>query len=181
MATARPQKTDAIQLLKKDHAQVKDLFREFKRFQDEETEGVEALKQELMDEVCAALKIHTQIEEEIFYPEARECLPEEPELIDLAIDEHARAKSLIAQIEDGAASDPETCDRFLELSDAIDEHVTEEETDMFPKLLRTDMDMLEVGAKLASRKEDLEDEIGSMSGKPPGRPSLWDRLSGLHE
>ncbi|HYM47303.1 MAG TPA: hemerythrin domain-containing protein [Burkholderiaceae bacterium] len=49
--------------------------------------------------ICAELTVHTQVEEEIFYPASREVLDEE-DLVDEAIVEHASAKDLIAQLAD---------------------------------------------------------------------------------
>ncbi|HLX21757.1 MAG TPA: hemerythrin domain-containing protein [Usitatibacter sp.] len=179
MAISRPRKANAIDLLKKDHSEVQDLFAEFRRFHEEETEGVEELMQELVDEVCAALKVHTQIEEEIFYPAAREACPGEDEMFDEALAEHSAAKDLIEQIEGGAASDPSIRERFLALSDAIDHHVREEETEMFPKLLETSMDMEEVGARLAERKRVLENEAARSDGAIAGEPKIPSRIPGL--
>lgn len=178
MAGRNPQKPmDAIALLKDDHKNVKELFAEFKRFQDEQTEGVDELKQDLMDEVCRMLTVHAQIEEEIFYPAAREALPDEEDLFNEAEVEHSGAKDLIAQVEDGSASDPMTCARFLVLSEQIDHHVEEEQDEMFPKVRKSSMDLNAIGRKLQARKEQLEGE--GVAGAPglPVKPSLWDRLS----
>jgi len=131
-----------------------------------------------MDDVCAALKVHTQIEEEIFYPAAREALPDQQDLFDQAISEHAAAKDLIAQVESGAASDEATCDKFLELSDAIDQHVREEEDEMFPRLRDTSMDMEDIGARLATRKRELESEAARTASTLTG-DEIRNRLTGL--
>jgi len=179
MASQRPPKTDAIELLKQDHATVKELFAEFKKFQEEETEGVDELKQDLMEEVCKALKIHTQIEEEIFYPAAREALPDEEDLMNEAQVEHDAAKDLIAQIEAGDASDEMTCAKFIVLSEQIDHHVEEEEDEMFPKLQKSDMDTQALGQKLAARKQELEAEGGQMQGQAPKKPSVMERITSM--
>jgi len=178
MASQRPPKTDAISLLKQDHAAVKELFTEFKKFQEAETEGVDDLKQDLMDEVCMMLKVHTQIEEEIFYPAAREALDDEEDLMNEAQVEHDAAKDLIAQIEAGDASDEMTCAQFIVLSEQIDHHVEEEEDEMFPKLQKTDLDLQALGEKMAARKKELEAE-GGMEGQPPKKPSVMERISSM--
>src|SRR5262249_15306665 len=152
---------------------------EFKRFHDEETEGVDELMQELIDEVCAALKVHTGIEEEIFYPAAREACPDEDEMFDQALAEHSAAKDLIEQIEAGAASEVETRGRFLALSDAIDNHIREEEDIMFPKLLETSMDMEEVGGRLAERKKELEGEMARAANPMSSDSATRNRIPGL--
>jgi hemerythrin-like domain-containing protein len=179
MASQRPQQPDALTLLKQDHDSVKELFTEFKRFQEEKTEGVDELKQDLMDEVCHALKMHTQLEEEIFYPVAREALPDEEDLFNEADVEHASAKELIAQVESGNASDPMTCARFLVLAEQIEHHVEEEEEDMFPKLRKSTMDTRAIGGLLAERKKEFESEALKVKGTAPAKPSVWDRISSL--
>ena len=54
--------TDAIALLKADHRKVEQLFAAF-----EEAKGT-SRKEKLAREICTELKIHTMLEEEIFYP-----------------------------------------------------------------------------------------------------------------
>ena len=66
----------------------------------------DGLKQELIDAACGELKTHAQVEEEIFYPAVRKALPDEDALLNEADVEHAGAKDLIAQIEDGSADAP---------------------------------------------------------------------------
>ena len=55
----------AIELLKEDHREVQVFFEEY-----ENVEG-DAVKEALALKICLALQVHAQIEEEIFYPEAR--------------------------------------------------------------------------------------------------------------
>lgn len=167
---------DAIALLMDDHKRVKELFEEFKKFQASDGD-YEELKQELMDAACAELKLHARIEEEIFYPAAREALPDEEDLLNEAEVEHGSAKELIAQIEDGEAADDMTCARFTVLGEYIDHHVREEENEMFPKLRKSDMDLMKVGRHLAQRKEELQAEMDMADGdQRRSRASLWDRL-----
>ena len=178
MVGRNPQKPiDAVTLLTQDHKQVKELFAEFKRFQEEETEGVDEMKQDLMEEVCTMLTIHAQIEEEIFYPAVREALPNEADLLNEAEVEHAGAKALIAQIEAGKASDPMTCARFIVLSEQIDHHVEEEQDEMFPKVKKSSMDLAAVGRKLQARKEALENAPPKGTAPSKDKASLWDRIT----
>ena len=165
---------DAIALLIDDHDAVKELFAEFKRFQEAKVQGADDMKQALMDAVCDALKVHTQLEEEIFYPAARKALPDEADLFNEAQVEHNAAKELIAQVEAGSARDDMTCAQFTVLSEQIDHHVREEQDEMFPKLRKTSMDMEAIGRKLEKRRAELESEK-----VPAGvvKPSIWQRLS----
>lgn len=83
--------TDAIALLKADHRKVEDLFEQFEKARTDDR------KQTLAREICSELKIHTAIEEEIFYPAFREKI--EADMLDEAHVEHDGAKVLINDIE----------------------------------------------------------------------------------
>ena len=145
-ATKRPQ--DAIALLKADHREVKAMFEKY-----EKTEG-DAEKQALATQICKALTVHAQIEEEIFYPAAYEALDED-DLLDEAEVEHASAKELIAEIEASSPSEPLYDAKVKVLGEYIDHHVQEEEGEMFPECRASDMDLKALGEQLRARKEEL--------------------------
>jgi hemerythrin-like domain-containing protein len=143
---AKPQ--DAIQLLRADHRKVQDLFDQFEKARGE------ARKAELAQEICTELKVHAQIEEEIFYPAARAALKDQ-DLVDEAAVEHASAKDLIAQIEQAQAGDQLFDAKVIVLGEYIKHHVKEEQNEMFPKLKKTKLDLKALGEQLAERKEAL--------------------------
>ena len=144
---------DAISLLKKDHAEVKALFKEYDKLAEADAEAGE--REMLALQICEMLTIHATIEEEIFYPAAREAISEANEdLLDEAEVEHASAKDLIAQIRSTDASDPLYNAKVKVLGEYIDHHVKEEQNELFPKLTRK-MDMKAVGAQLQARKDEL--------------------------
>jgi hemerythrin superfamily protein len=144
---------DAIELLKSDHKEVAAMFEEFN---GGDLEG--DAKDELADKICKALSVHAQIEEEIFYPAAREALDSDDEdLLDEAEVEHGSIKELVAAIqnhEDDGLFDAQV----KVVSEWVKHHVKEEEGEMFPKLQKTDMDMDAIGAQLAERKDELMSE-----------------------
>jgi len=144
----RPQ--DAIALLRADHALVEDLFEQFEKARNERR------KQRLATQICLELKIHTQIEEEIFYPAAREVLPKQKDLLDEADVEHASAKDLIEQIEAGKPGDDYWEAKITVLGEYIKHHVKEEHTEMFPKVRKTRLDLKTLGEQLRARKEELQ-------------------------
>ena len=77
--SARAKAQDAIKLLKADHDEVDALFAQYEK-QKKKNGGQ---KSELIEKICTALTVHAQIEEEIFYPAARDALDEEgDELLD---------------------------------------------------------------------------------------------------
>lgn len=162
---------DAFELLKTDHQKVKGLFKQFKQLKEDEGSGAD--KAELVKEVCEELKIHAQIEEELFYPAVREAISsdegrEGEDLMDEALVEHAGAKDLIAQLE-GMDPDDELYDaKVTVLSEQIDHHVKEEEEEMFPKAKRAKLDKQSLGAEMAARKLELKSKLSSDArSKPP--------------
>jgi hemerythrin superfamily protein len=161
----RSSRDDAIALLKADHRQVEEWFEQFEKARDDER------KLTLATNICNALKVHTAIEEEIFYP-AFLAATEDKDIHHEAEVEHQGAKNLIAQIE---ASDPD--DDYYDakvsvLSEMIKHHVKEEEQPggMFAEARDSDMDLQALGAQLAERKAELEGEQGEVAqGARAGR------------
>jgi hemerythrin-like domain-containing protein len=146
---------DAIALLKEDHATVSALFEQFEKAGD----GAKAKKLKLARTICNELKVHTQIEEEIFYPAVESVLPKEKDLLDEAEVEHEGAKKLIAEIDAMQPGDDLFDAKVKVLSEYIKHHVKEEHTEMFPKVRKTKLDLKEVGMRLAFRKEELKKQM----------------------
>ena len=151
--TRSPGAKDAIALLKADHKEVAAMFEEFL-----EGDLDDDAKDELAGKICTARSVHAQIEEEIFYPAAREAVSSDDEdLLDEAEVEHGSIKDLVAAVEEH--EDDALFDAQIKvMSEWVNHHVKEEETELFPKLLKTDMDMKEIGAAMATRKEELMEE-----------------------
>jgi hemerythrin superfamily protein len=150
-SAAKP--ADAIKLLKDDHKEVKTYFKQYESLEDD------AEKQALADKICKALTVHAQIEEEIFYPAAREAIDDD-DLLDEAEVEHASAKQLIAEIQGMMAGDRLFDAKVTVLGEYIDHHVEEEESEMFPESRDSDLDLKALGVQLAERKAELMAEIG---------------------
>ena len=144
---------NAIELLKDDHARVKQSFKEFEKLDQADT----ATLQEMVRAVCAELKVHTTIEEEIFYPAVREAIEDE-DLMNEATVEHASAKDLIEQLEGMKADDPMLSATFTVLGEYVLHHVKEEESEMFPQVRKAELDLDDLGAKMKARKEQLTAE-----------------------
>ena len=106
--------------------------------------------------------MHAQVEEEIFYPAVKAALKDK-ELIPEATVEHATVKDLIAQVE-GVEPDGEMFDAKIKvLSEYVKHHVKEEQNEMFPKAKASNLDMGELGAKMAERKTELLAQRASRS------------------
>ena len=150
MAKSKAKAAGAIEMLKEDHEKVKKAFKEFEKLDREDTEAA----QQLVQTVCEDLKVHTTLEEEIFYPAAREALEDE-DIMNEAQVEHETAKMLIEQLENAGPDDPNYFATFTVLGEYVQHHIKEEEGEMFPQVKKTDLDLEELGARMKSRKEEL--------------------------
>ncbi len=148
METTKAQ--DVIALLKKDHADVKKLFKQFEKSESAKEKNV------LATQICEMLTVHARCEEELVYPAARDVLDDEDEeLVNEATVEHNTAKDLIGQIEAMNASDEMFDSTVKVLGEYINHHVEEEEGEMFPRLKISDLDLKELGMQVAERKVQL--------------------------
>jgi len=147
---------DAIALLMADHDEVEALF---KQFQQAKKNGGD--KADIVEQICKALTVHAEIEEEIFYPAARGALADkdEDDLIDEAEVEHASIKSLVEQLQDTDPNDELFDAKVKVLCEYVNHHVKEEEGEIFPKIKKTDLDLAELGVELRECKQELMEEV----------------------
>lgn len=156
--------TDATHLLMADHRKVEDLFERF-----EKASGV-AKKESIALAICNELKIHTMIEEEIFYPALEGKIEED--LLKEAYVEHDGAKVLINEIAAGGAGEEFYDAKVKVLQEQIQHHVEEEEKqrdNMFQQARATDVDLDALGERMLARKEELM-AIAAEQGLPPAEP-----------
>jgi hypothetical protein len=149
---SRKEAMSAIDLLEQDHREVEAYFDEFEGLEED------AAKDDLAQKICMALTVHTRIEEEIFYPQAREAI-EDDDLLDEALVEHDGAKKLIAEIEEMQAGEDLFDAKIKVLGEMIRHHVEEEEQELFLEVEKSDMDLQAVGEQLARRKAELMKEM----------------------
>jgi hemerythrin superfamily protein len=138
----------AIEILEADHRQVEEFFDEYEELDDAND------KEQLAVKICTALQAHTQIEEEIFYPAAREAI-ENSELIEEATVEHASAKKLLAEIENMKPGEKLYDAKVKVLQEQVLHHVEEEEGELFPQVEASELDLEALGKKMAERKTAL--------------------------
>lgn len=146
ISTVPPEQRSALSLLMEDHRAVKELFQRFDSAGPQE-------KQSIAMEACKQLTVHTQIEEQIFYPALRGVSAELDKLLDEANSEHAEAKALIAKIQ--AASEGLEAN-FKALVAAVEHHVREEEDEMFPEVVANGVPLDDVANRLQARKQELQ-------------------------
>jgi hypothetical protein len=143
---------NAIELLKADHHEIRELFKEY------EGAGEKAYKTKkfLAETVCSAITIHTILEEEIFYREIDLLSKDAQYLVDVALAEHTIAKALIAEIQVMSPVDDMYDVKMHELSEQIDLHVKEEEGVMFPLVGEMKVDLERLGEAMYYRKQIME-------------------------
>jgi ferritin-like metal-binding protein YciE len=134
---------DVINLLMEDHRVVLGWFNWYESASDPVT------KRTIAAAICAALEAHMAGEEELFYPRAQQATGN-VELLQRAYREHEGAKGLIASIKAGSA-DGEVA-LISQLRAGIEQHVIEEESELFPAVRATDLDLYAVGRFLAARR-----------------------------
>lgn len=169
---------DAVSLLKADHREVERLFGEFESARSTDRQ------QKIAERICEALKVHTTIEEEIFYPAFLEAT-DDTDLHHEAEIEHAGAKNLIEEIEATGSRDDHFKARVTVLREMIRHHVKEEEQrgGMFSEAQKSDMDLGQLGRELRERKLELMGEApergaGESAGRRMPPPQARSRRNG---
>ncbi|MXO49623.1 hemerythrin domain-containing protein [Erythrobacter vulgaris] len=151
---------DATHILASDHRKVEDLFSKF-----EKASGAER-KADIANQICNELKIHTIIEEEIFYP-ALEGKVEES-LLKEAYVEHDGAKLLVNEIAEGSPDEEFYDAKVTVLKEQIEHHVKEEEKqheNMFQQARAADVDLEDLGRRMLAKKEELQ-SLAQKQGLP---------------
>lgn len=168
---AQKKNPDAIALLIEDHRAVEALFERFQKARP-------GTKQKIAEQICNELKMHTMIEEEIFYP-ACEGQVDEDDLKEAYV-EHDSAKVIINDLLSEDRPDDEYYDAKVKvLQEAIEHHVGEEEKgeeSIFAQVRESkDLDLQVLGEQMAARKEELA-KLAEAGALPPASTSTMTPL-----
>jgi hemerythrin superfamily protein len=156
---------DATHLLREDHRKVEGLFEQY------EKAGGDGRKEKIARQICTELKIHSMIEEEIFYPALRGKIDEDD--LDEAYVEHDGAKALINEIEAGGPDEEFYDAKVKVLQEQIEHHVEEEEKirgNIFQQARAAEVDLEALGEQMAARKAELT-RLAESEGLPPAQPA----------
>lgn len=151
---------DATQLLKKDHKEVKALFKEFEHLSGRAAQK----KQPLVAQLCHALTVHAQLEEELVYPAFKELRSQEiKDLVAEAAEEHQVAKTLIGDLTMMSPDDEQYDAKLTVLGEYVQHHVKEEEQELFPKAHKhlSAKRLEELGEAITVRRQELDNEVGA--------------------
>lgn len=118
---------DAIEMLEEDHRKVEKLFEEFEEAGDRAYET----KADLVERITRELRIHSQLEEEIFYPAARNAQGETTEQVREAVEEHHVVDQLLEELEAMRPDDEQFDAKVTVLKENVEHHVEEEESELF--------------------------------------------------
>ena len=144
LAKIAPNATDMIRA---DHARVLTTFHRYK------LDDSPATKRALVATICLALEVHAQLEEEIFYPAMGSV---DTALVGRLIPEHDRMRTLIGQLRNGDAADPQYDQQAMELMREVIHHVADEETILLPQAERVLGERLsELGGRMMKRRMQL--------------------------
>jgi hemerythrin superfamily protein len=142
---------DAIELLKRDHAAVKKAFKQFEKAKYKDPNAM----REFVATICNDLRMHSKLEEEIFYPAVRERIKDD-ELMNEALVEHNSATMLIHELEKMAGNDPMLKPTATVLAEYVQHHVREEEREILPKAKRLKLDLTRMAEQMLARKDELK-------------------------
>src|ERR1700682_1139373 len=141
--SARASQVDAISLLKQDHEKVRGL----------------------LAQVDTELSIHTQIEEEIFYPAFRDAVrsKDDKKMYYEAKEEHHVVKLVLPEVKEGdTVAGEEFAAKAKVLKELVEHHAGEEEKEMFPRARKVlgKNALRELGDRMQERKQELLGELG---------------------
>jgi len=160
-AAVLQEQLDAAGMLREDHRKVKSLFEEFEQVHDAAGRG------RIADTAFRELTVHSQLEEEIFYPAVREALGEkgeDKELMDEAEEEHHVVDLLMDELRSMAPDDDRFSAKFTVLAENVRHHIKEEESEMLPKASESGVDMHALCEQMLRRKEALMAEAEAGAG-----------------
>jgi hemerythrin superfamily protein len=142
--------TKATDVLKRQHRSVEKLFKEVEKTEDARR------RRQLLDQIESELKLHTKLEEEIFYPAVREVgTAKAEEMVDEAFEEHHVVDLVLGELPQVDPEDERFEAKMTVLSELVEHHVEEEEKEMFPLAEK------KLGAE---RMKELAQQLEQMAG-----------------
>ncbi|MFF7177068.1 hemerythrin domain-containing protein [Streptomyces sp. NPDC008121] len=142
---------DGIVLLREDHKTVEKLFKQFEKTDDD----AHAERRSIVDQVIEELTVHAWIEEQIFYPAAREGAPDTTDHILESVEEHHAVVWMLSELKDMEPADERFKAKMSVLMENVRHHVEEEEQEWFPEVRKAlgRNRLVELGDEMRKAKE----------------------------
>ena len=141
----------ATDLLKRQHREAKGLLKDAEECEEHDE------REELVMDIVSALKLHTAIEEQLFYPAVQEATKESDAVLK-AMEEHDLVKVLLQQLQTMSPEEDRFDAKVAVLMQNVREHVEEEEGEIFPKLREAlkRAQLEELGTRLEEGKKAIQ-------------------------
>lgn len=147
---------DAVAVLKEDHTKVRGLLDQLEKT----TEKSASRRETLLSQIEKELKVHTTIEEEIFYPAYRDAVKkkDDVQLFYEAHEEHHVVDLVLPEIKETDRTSEQFGAKAKVLKELVEHHADEEEKEMFPKARKvmSRAELVDLGERLTARKEQLQ-------------------------
>lgn len=153
-----PRAINALDLLRRDHRHVQALLKKMEKAEAEDEQ------RELCEQIVDELRAHTEIEERVFYPYLREATARE-DLFQEASIEHETAKQLLDQLPQEQPGTPRFKAMAKVLAEYVQHHVQEEESEIFPQVEKTGVDLKALGEALEEAREGGDPLAGAEEGE----------------
>jgi hemerythrin-like domain-containing protein len=174
-AHAKDNGGDALDVLRQDHQAVRKLFLQYARFKPGALSGDGKI--DVIQNLCRALAVHAQIEEELFYPALREAGEKDRVPVETGA-EHATIRRLAEELRNAKPGDELADAKMKVLADYVQQHVDEEESELFSEARAAGFDLRALGeqlnarkAELAATEADVTGERGNRSPPPRSEPA----------
>lgn len=133
---------DAVTRIQAEHAELQQMFTAF-----ENTRSVNN-KRFLVQRICTTVAVHSQVKEEIFYPAVKAVTPQ-------PTPQHGAMKAMVAHIQSLEPVAAQVDGPIQVLADEVNLHVSTLHDQMLPHVKASDIDLVELGERMARRKAEL--------------------------
>ena len=171
-ANAKDTGGDALDVLRQDHRRLGELFSQYAKFRPGALNGDG--KMQVIQELCRALAVHAQIEEEVFYPALREAGEADRARVETGTG-HATIRRLAEELRNAKHGDELADAKMKVLAEYVQNHVDEEESELFAEARSAGFDLRALGDQLLARKaelagnEALTEPITAIPARPASR------------
>ena len=147
---------DAVELLTRDQAVITQLFHDYERLLP--LQGASARKAEIVAQLCLVLTVHSQVEEDIFYPAVLDkCGPKA--FTKQILMDHDGAQELVARLEKMQPGDTDYDATVAVLNAYVAPHMVNEREYIYPKAVSAGLDMQALGQKIHLRQKELYENV----------------------